>query len=146
MDSHVENSKPVRKQPEVSLRKLRSAITNGSSVLADVDHRSAWMRRLRDLIGAHMSDLGGDENASEGERSLVRRAAMLELQLEMMEQRFALNDGVASSDQLNDYQRATSALRRLLESVGLRRRPCDVETLDEYLARAHDGGSDGEAA
>jgi hypothetical protein len=100
------NSKPARKRPEVTLRKLRSAITNGSSLLADVDHRSAWMRRLRDLISLHTSDLGGDANISEGERSLLKRASMLELQCELMEQRFAQNGGEATSAQLTDYQRA----------------------------------------
>src|SRR5262245_61851033 len=115
----VGNSKAGRKRPEVTLRKLRSAITNGSSVLLDVDHRSGWMRRLRDLISLHMSDLGGDDNASEAERSLVRRAAMLELQLELMDQRIAQAGGEATSAQLADYQRATGALRRLLTSIGL---------------------------
>src|SRR5262249_57347769 len=78
------NSKAGRKRSEVTLRKLRSAITNGSSVLTDIDHRSAWMRRLRDLIQLHLSDLGGDDNVSEAERSLVRRASMLELQCELL--------------------------------------------------------------
>jgi hypothetical protein len=142
----VENSKPVRKQSEVTPRKLRSAITNGSSVLNDVDHRSAWMRRLRDLIGLHMSDLGGDDNASEAERSLVRRAAMLELQLELMDQRIAQAGGEATSAQLADYQRATGALRRLLTSIGLQRRARDVTTpsITEYLEQVRREGEEAE--
>src|SRR5262249_52536918 len=119
----VGNSRAGRKRPEVTLRKLRSAITNGSSVLADIDHRSAWMRRLRDLIQLHMSDLGGDDNVSEAERSLVRRASMLELQCELLEQRFApAEGGAATSAQLADYQRAAGTLRRLVTSLGRQRR------------------------
>jgi hypothetical protein len=56
---------------------------------------------------------------SEGQRTILRRIAMLELQLEMMESRFAQNDGEASLKQLEAYQRTASAMRRLLESLGL---------------------------
>ena len=50
---------PRRKKTELNLSKLRSAITNGTHVLVGVDHRSAWMRRLADLISQHTADLGG---------------------------------------------------------------------------------------
>jgi hypothetical protein len=109
-----------------SLRAFQSAITNGSDLLHDLDHRSAWARRFRDLLRAHISDLGGDDNMSEAERSLVRRASMLTLQLELLEQKFADQDGAATSAQLGDYQRASGALRRILESLGLQRRAVDV--------------------
>ena len=115
-----------RKSFDLSATKVRSAITNGRYDLADVDHRSAWMRRLRDLVALQMSDLGGDDNASEAERILVRRAAMMTLQLEMMEQRFAANDGEATPPQIETYQRCANTLRRLLESLGLQRRQKDV--------------------
>lgn len=137
-------SRPVKKhkahkKTRFSLTAFRSAITNGSSILGhDIDHRSTPIRRLRELINAHTSDLGGTHNISEAERSLVRRAAMLELQLEMWEQKFALNDGEATSAQLTDYQRAANSLRRILESVGLQRRAKNVTpTLDDYLRDRH---------
>jgi hypothetical protein len=53
----------------------RSRVTNGSAVLPDVDGRSTWVRRLRDLIGLHLSDLGGEDAVSEAERSIIGRAA-----------------------------------------------------------------------
>jgi len=84
------------------------------------------MRRLRDLISGHISDLGGDDAISEAERSIVRRASMLELQLEMMETRWAVNEGVASASDLQNYQRVASTIRRLLEAVGLKRRAKDI--------------------
>jgi hypothetical protein len=123
------NSTPRRKQPELSLSKLRSSISNGSSLLADVDHRSAWMRRLRDLIADHVADLGGEHALSTGEMALVRRASMLTLQLELMEARWQENNGEASAKQIETYQRTANTLRRLLESLGLQRRPKDVSTL-----------------
>jgi hypothetical protein len=104
----------------MTLARIHSAVTNGSFILDQVDHRSPWMRRLRDLIDAHTSDLGDD--ITEGERRLVRRCAMLTLQLEMMETRWAANDGEASERQISTYQTVTNTLRRTLESLGLHRR------------------------
>jgi hypothetical protein len=110
----------ARKKMPVSLARVKSAITNGSAILDQVDHRTPWMRRFRDLMDAHAADLGDD--ITEGERRLVRRCAMLTLQLEMMETRWAANDGEASEKQLEIYQRVTGALRRTLETLGLQRR------------------------
>ena len=84
------------------------------------------MRRLRDIIHGHVADAGGIDLLSTAEQSIVRRASMLELQLEMLETKFAGNDGVASSDQLLLYQRTANSTRRLLEAIGLRRRSRDV--------------------
>jgi hypothetical protein len=60
---------------------------------------------------------------------------MLELQLELLEHRFARAGGEANSAQLADYQRTTGALRRVLESLGLQRRPKPVLPLEQYLAQ-----------
>jgi hypothetical protein len=95
--------------------------------------RGPWARRLRDLFYLHLSDLGGTDSVSEAERSIVRRAAVLTVELERIESRFALDKG--SDADLDLYQRTAGNLRRLLESVGLERRPRDVTpTLAEYLA------------
>jgi hypothetical protein len=125
-----------RKRIAPSLSRIRSSLTNGSSLLADADHRTAWMRRLRDLIQSHIFDLGGDDYVSDSEQRLVRRAAMLTIQLEMMDSRFATNDGEASRVDLETYQRCSNSLRRLLESLGLQRRSRDVSppSVAEYIA------------
>jgi hypothetical protein len=129
-----------RKRLDLSLSKVRSAITNGSTVLADLDHRSAWARRFRDLLNAHETDLGGYDGLSEGQRSIVRRCAMLELQCELMEGKFAANSGAASRPELEIYQRTSNSLRRLLESLGLHRgrRARDITPPDplEYARRS----------
>ena len=113
----------------------RSRVTNGSALLPGVDGRSTWVRRCRDLINAHVSDLGGEDMCSEAERSLVRRAATITTELERMEKVFALA-GQASAEDLDLYQRTAGSLRRLLESVGLRRRSRSVGGLVEMMGEA----------
>ena len=49
----------------------------------------------------------------------MRRSSMLTLQLELMESRFAENEGEATAHQLKLYQTTSNTLRRLLESLGL---------------------------
>ena len=86
----AKKSKVGRYKRALTLSKLRSAVTNGSELLGgDVDHRAAWVRRLRDLIQAHIGDAGGIDLLSTAEQSIIRRASMLELQMEMLETSFA---------------------------------------------------------
>jgi hypothetical protein len=121
----------------VTERKLptaKSKLTNGTT-LPGVDGRSTWVRRLRDLMGLHLSDLGGEDAVSEAEKSIVRRAATLTVELERLELKFA-KEGEASTADLDLYQRTSNSLRRLLEAVGLERRMKDVTpNLATYLAQ-----------
>jgi hypothetical protein len=121
-------------RPPVVPRKDRqkSRISNGSALLPGVDGRSPWVRRCKDVIAAHLSDLGGADNTSAAERSIIRRAAVLTTELERLEAKFALA-GEADAGDLEVYQRCANSLRRLLEAVGLQRRPKNVPTLAEYL-------------
>src|SRR5262245_23135164 len=50
----------------------RSRITNGTDLLPGIDGRSNWARRFRDVISLHTSDLGGLEECSEAEKSIIR--------------------------------------------------------------------------
>ena len=126
--THIADSKPTH----------RSRVTNGSALLPGVDGRSTWVRRCRDLIESHVADLGGAEMISEAERSIVRRAAVLTTELERLEKRFALA-GEASERQLDLYGRQAGNLRRLLESVGLERRPRSVNGADRLGELLADG-------
>ena len=132
---------PRRKRTALSSAMLRSAITNGSRLLLDgADHRTAWCRRLKDLLTAHMSDAGGEDILSEGQKALIRRASMLELQLEMMETKFANNAGVASAKDLDLYGRTSGNLRRVIETLGLHqgRKARDLmPTIEEYARRVN---------
>jgi hypothetical protein len=79
------------------------------------------MRRIKDLLRAYAVDLGGEDRLSEGQRAIVRRCVMLQTQLELLEAKFAENDGAASRVDLETYQRCSNSLRRLLESLNLHR-------------------------
>jgi hypothetical protein len=100
-----------------------------------VDGRSPWVRRVKDVIAAHIADLGGEDNTSAAERSIVRRAAVLTAELERLEARFAVDERAASANNLDLYSRMTNTLRRCFEAIGIERRPRVVgPSLGELLA------------
>jgi hypothetical protein len=68
---------------------LGSAPANGASILPGIDGRSTWARRFRDLLQLHLVDLGGADMASEAEKSIIRRASAITVELEHLELRFA---------------------------------------------------------
>ena len=88
---------------------------------------------------------------SPAEQSIVRRASAITVELEILEKKFALKGG-ASADDLDLYVRASGRLRRLLESIGIRRDPTrsrDVRPLNEILAKLDSeatAAAEGEAA
>ena len=89
--------------------------------------------QVADLIALHVSDLGGDDAISEAERSIVRRACTMTVELERLEAKFA-TEGEASPQELDLYQRCAGNLRRLLESIGLARRSKDITpSLRDYI-------------
>jgi hypothetical protein len=109
----------------------RSAITNGNRQFAlGGDGRGAWVRRWRDLAELHMIDGGGEAMLSEAQKSLCRRAATLEVNLEQLESKMSEGQGV----DLDVFNRLSGNLRRILETIGLERRPRDVTpSLQSYL-------------
>jgi hypothetical protein len=126
----------------------RSRITNGALLPDVVDGRSPWVRRCKDIIAAHLSDLGGVDATSEAERSIIRRAAVLTTSLEAFEVKFALVGEAAPAD-LDLYQRTAGNLRRLLEAVGLQRRAREIlpDPLDyarEHLQSEAEANKEGE--
>ena len=66
---------------------------------------------LRDIIHAHTADLGGADLLSEGQKAILRRAALLQLQAEMLEQKFAQReDGSATGNEIEVYQRTSNTM------------------------------------
>lgn len=119
---------PGRNGSAMPLPTVRSRVSNGRGLFAEGgDERGAWARRFRDLIGDHVADMGGADTLSEAQKSLVRRAATLEVQLEQLEARFS--EAPADIADLNLYSTLSNTLRRLLADIGLERRSKDV-TLD----------------
>jgi hypothetical protein len=120
----LENSPADSRTAPVRKPTARTRVTNGKDLLPDADGRSLWCRRLRDLISLHTSDLGGDVVISESERALVRRAAVLVVEAERLEQRFAHAEPDAAD--LDLYQRLSNSLRRIFECLGIGRRQKDI--------------------
>jgi hypothetical protein len=98
----------------------RSRVGNGSALLRNVDGRLVWVRRIKDVMASHVADLGGLDNCSAAERSIITRAAALTVELERLEVRFATAEQPDATS-LDLYVRASGNLRRLLASIGLER-------------------------
>ena len=130
MKARTKNKSPDTQRPDRYKSKGRAAISNGCSQLSsEIDGRSQWSRRFRDLVNAHLSDLGGESNVSQAQLSLVRRAAAQTVELERLETRFAQMDG-AGIEELDRHQRIIGSLRRTLESLGLDRKANTVDQSD----------------
>ncbi|TIL78599.1 MAG: hypothetical protein E5Y89_14880 [Mesorhizobium sp.] len=113
----------------------RSRVTNGKDLLPGVDGRTFWVRRMRDVMALHVSDLGGAEACSEAEKSIIRRAAAITVEMERLERFFALaGEAGPDLDSLSLYSRLANTLRRLLDMNDLQRRSRDITpTIDEYM-------------
>src|SRR3954453_17336871 len=73
----------------------RSRVTNGSELFVEpTDRRTAISRRFRDILAAIISDLGGSDRLSEGQRQLARRVALMSMQCETMEARFVAGEEI----------------------------------------------------
>jgi hypothetical protein len=75
--------------------RLRSRVTNGKNLFVVGKATSAAARRFADILGAVVSDLGGADQLSEGQRQLARRAASLSLACERLEA--VICNGVSSA-------------------------------------------------
>jgi hypothetical protein len=90
----LESSHAARAMDAIRAPAQRSRVTNGSALFVEKgDDRSAWARRYRDLIFAHTSDLGGAAAVSEAQSALIRRAATLQIELELLEGKLSLGGG-----------------------------------------------------
>jgi hypothetical protein len=78
-----------------------------------------------------MTDLGGEDDLSEGQKALIQRACTLAVECERLDGLLSIGEKI----DLDLYSRMSSALRRILETVGLKRVPRNVvPTLSEYVA------------
>jgi hypothetical protein len=120
------NSALVTSMPLTS----RSRISNGSAILEGIDGRSREARRFRDVLGEIISDLGGHDGLSEGQRQLARRCAMLAVECEKIE---ALGVAGEAID-LEAYGQLTDRIGRAFQRLGLKRTARDVSpTLNDLL-------------
>lgn len=104
--------------------------------LDDLDRRQRAYQGVRKSIGAIEADLGGPANLSHAERALVQRGAILAAMLTDQETAYLTG---APIDPAN-YCTLVNALRRTLETVGLKRATRDVSpTLGQFLSEARRG-------
>ena len=121
-------------QPIASPSKTtRSRVTNGSSrFVQPVDGRTMEARRFRDVLGEIVSDLGGSDVLSEGQKQLARRAALMSVRCEVME-----GDAVQGKDiDLEQFGRLTDRLGRAFQRLGLKRVARDVGPTDIHAYAA----------
>jgi hypothetical protein len=130
--SAVEAMAEVRERAPARTKRPRSAVTSGRKLFVQGDPNSAWARRFADLVQGYISDAGGRSILSQAQFALCKRAAGLECELEQMEGRMSLGQEI----NLDAYGRASSHLRRILETLGIERRMKDVgPSLGEILRR-----------
>jgi hypothetical protein len=112
----------------------RSRVANGSKLLPLTDGRSATARRFKDLIDDISADLGGADRLSEGQRQLVRRAAMLSAECERQE---ALSIRGDAEFDCEAYGVMCDRLGRLFGRIGLERVARVVEMTPMQRLEAH---------
>src|ERR1700730_2168760 len=100
------------------------------------DGRSATARRFKDLVEDIAADLGGKDRLSEGQRQLIRRAAMLSAECERQEALAARGEAEVNCEL---YCTMCDRLGRLFGRLGLERVAKPVndgsQALAEYFSR-----------
>lgn len=103
---------------------LFQAIRDGENLLAQTDQRGWAMRRLKGIASDLWHDLGAFKLSTQ-QMILLRRAAMLTLQIELFEQQWARKNGKKKevkpmhSYELSKYVVWVNSLARILSLLGL---------------------------
>src|SRR5262245_14491356 len=113
----LQRGTPANRRPTRRRNTLRLA------TYGQLDRRTSAYREARRLVGALVSDLGGEAELTAGERELVQRAAMLGALLVDQEAQYLR--GERPFDAVT-YCTIVNAQRRTLEAIGLKRVPRDV--------------------
>lgn len=87
-----------------------------------LDGRTMAAKNARALIDSLQSDLGGVEHLSAAEREIVQRAALASAMCQHAEALWLMGRPI----DVQEYCTLVNAQRRLLVTVGLKRRPRDV--------------------
>src|SRR5215217_3145441 len=96
----------VRTPDRTQKRQARSAVSNGSALLPDVDGRSSMARRYRDLLCELQSDVGGDPSGAQS--AIIRRACTLAVVCEQAEAELL----AGSKLNVGEFVTAVNSLRR----------------------------------
>ena len=98
--------------------------------LAELDGRTGVAQVMRERYTAFTDDLGGIENLSYQQRSLVERSLWLEYWLADQERKLATGEDF----NIGQWVQAANSLQGLLSKLGLQRVAKDVPDIAEYLA------------
>jgi hypothetical protein len=106
----------------------KSRVTNRPNELfvEPVDKRSAAARRFKDVLAAIVSDLGGSDRLSEGQKQLCRRCPLLAVEAEKLEARSISGESI----DLDRFGMMTDRLGRALSRLGLKRTARDITPPD----------------
>src|SRR3954451_25124782 len=98
---------------------------------------TAWRRDVRKTAARMAEHLGGEDVITTPESLIIRRVAVFEAELKLMEVKIALDRHAGKEPEpsyLDLYSRLANGQRRFLESVGMKRVPKDVTpSLEEYI-------------
>ena len=100
----------------------QSAVTNGSRLFVVRPGDNKWHRRFRDVFSQIISDLGGNDRLSEGQRQLARRCATISIACERLEGDIAAGREI----DLDTYGALADRLGRAFQRIGLKRQARDV--------------------
>jgi hypothetical protein len=111
-------------------RRARSAVSNGTNVLANCDGRSTIARRYRDIIAAVVAGAGGADRCSETKLALIRRFSAAACLAEAMEAKLVSGEPI----DIGEHALLCSTLVRVAQRIGINRIPKNITpTLNEYL-------------
>jgi hypothetical protein len=102
--------------------KGRSKVPDGQLPFIEGDTRRKISRRFRDVLASIVTDLGGAERLSEGQKQMARRCAMLSVECEKMESAA----GAGLPFDVDRYGLLTDRLGRAFQRLGLKRVMHDV--------------------
>jgi hypothetical protein len=125
-------AKPLMVRPATDARvpRLRSAVTNGKRLHVVAPGDGKWSRRFRDVLSEIISDIGGHDGLSEGQRQLARRATTISIICERMEGEAAAGHEI----DLEVFGTLTDRLGRCFHRLGLKRQARDLgPTLSDFL-------------
>jgi hypothetical protein len=115
--------------PSDTAEKVRGKVRLQS--LDDLDGRTLAAKKASALVAALESDAGGSDNISTGQRQLIRHAALLGAYLEDQEVKWLQREDI----DLTALVSVINAQRRLLATLGLERKPREVNSETEEYRR-----------
>jgi hypothetical protein len=126
--------------------RTRSKISSGAALFRTsakgnpVDMRTAFGRRFQDLVKVITLDLGGPDLLSENQRQIIRRIAILAVNLEAEEAKALSGEGEFDAAK---FAIISNHMRRLAESLGLKRVPKNVNAVGNIVGNIKNGKSGG---